>query len=377
MPGKPVIIIDETGVIKDIMDASVAGEDIQQLKGIITPGFVNAHCHTELSHLKGQVPEGTGLVQFVQQIMSKRNLQHSPEQKQVLIKAAVQQMYNSGIVAVGDICNTSDSLAAKKNSSLHWHNFIEVTGFVGATANKRFTDLGPVKDEFLHEAVNKQNYFNTTLAPHAPYSVSEQLFELINADTAGQLTTIHNQEAAAENELYQKKAGGFLELYQNIGIDISYFNATGKTSLQSWLPHLNRQQKIISVHNNFTSQHDIDFVKQTNPGISFCICINANRYIEQINPPIELLMKNNCNMVLGTDSLASNHQLNIWEEIKTIRQQFASINLETLLQWATSNGAAVLQMNDVLGSIEKGKQPGLVLIEKPDDLINSTAKRID
>lgn len=377
MPGKPVIILDENGSVKDITDFSDAGDDVQHLKGIICPGFINAHCHVELSHLKGQVPAGTGLVQFVQQVMSKRNLQHSTEQKQVLIKAAIQHMYNSGIVAVGDICNTTDSIEAKMNSPIHWHNFIELTGFVGATAGKRFADLLPVKEAFLMQAGIQQNYFNSTLAPHAPYSVSEQLFELINAGTANQLTTIHNQETAAENELYQSKEGGFLELYQNIGIDISSFNATGKTSLQSWLPLLNKQQKIIAVHNNFSSQADIDFVKQTNKDVSFCICINANRYIEQMNPPIELLMKNNCRMVLGTDSLASNHQLNIWEEIKTIRQQFPAIPLEILLQWATSNGAAALQMEHLLGAIEKGKRPGLVLIEKPDNHLHSTAKRID
>lgn len=377
MPGKPVIIVDEKGAIADITNLPEAGDDVQQLNGIICPGFINAHCHVELSHLKGQVREGTGLVQFVQEVMTKRNQQHSPEQKQVLIKAAVQQMFNSGIVAVGDICNTADSVESKKNSSLHWHNFIELTGFVGTTAHKRFDDLQQVKNEFLHQGSERQVYFNTTLAPHAPYSVSAQLFELINTGTAGQLTTIHNQETAAENELYQTKSGGFLELYQSIGIDISSFNATGKTSLQSWLPYLSKQQKIIAVHNNFTSQADIDFIQQTSKDINFCICINANRYIEQINPPIELLMKNDCNMVLGTDSLASNHHLNIWEEIKTIRQQFPEISLATLLQWATSNGAAALEMTDLLGSIEKGKRPGLVLIENPEDLQHSTAKRID
>lgn len=377
MLGKPVIIVDEKGAIADITNLPEAGDDVQQLNGIICPGFINAHCHVELSHLKGQVREGTGLVQFVQEVMTKRNQQHSPEQKQVLIKAAVQQMFNSGIVAVGDICNTADSVESKKNSSLHWHNFIELTGFVGATANKRYTDLQPVREAFLLQAGNQQNYFNTTLAPHAPYSVSEQLFELINTGTALQLTTIHNQETAAENELYQTKSGGFLDLYQTIGIDISSFNATGKTSLQSWLPYLSKQQKIIAVHNNFTSQADIDFIQQTSKDINFCICINANRFIEQINPPIELLMNNNCKMVLGTDSLASNHHLNIWEEIKTIRQQFSGISLATLLQWATSNGAASLQMNELLGSIEKGKRPGLVLIENPEDLQHSTAKRID
>lgn len=383
LPGKPVIIIDKQGLIQDLVDFTEAGDDVEHFTGMITPGFINAHCHAELSHLKGQVPEGTGLVQFVQQVMNKRTQQHSEEQKAILIRAATQQMHNSGIVAVGDICNTADSLPAKKDDKMHWHNFIEVTGFIGATAAKRLADLQPVKEQFVLEKlmVGKQKYFNTTLAAHAPYSVSQQLFQLINNDTAAQLTSIHNQETAAENDLYQTKSGDFLHLYQNIGIDIDSFEQTGKSSLQSWFPYFSQQQKIIAVHNNFTNQSDLDFVKKrTKTGkqsISFCICINANRYIEKINPPIELLVKNNCNIILGTDSLASNHQLSIWEEIKTIKQQFQSIHLETMLQWATSNGATALQMDDIIGTIEKGKQPGLVLIDNIKDLSIASVKRID
>jgi cytosine/adenosine deaminase-related metal-dependent hydrolase len=89
-------------------------------------------------------------------------------------------------------------------------------------------------------------------------------------------------------------------------------------------------------------------------------------------PDIDLLMKHDCDIVLGTDSLASNHQLSILEEIKTIHQQFPHIGTETMLRWATSNGARALQMGSFLGSFEKGKKPGVVLINK-DSL---SAKRL-
>ena len=84
-------------------------------------------------------------------------------------------------------------------------------------------------------------------------------------------------------------------------------------------------------------------------------------------PPIQLLIENNCNIVLGTDSLASNYSLNLLDEMKTIQKNFPGIPLEKILQWATINGAKALQMENTLGSFEKDKKPGIVLIENIEE----------
>ena len=119
------------------------------------------------------------------------------------------------------------------------------------------------------------------------------------------------------------------------------------------------------VHNVHTSEEDIFFSQQSaiSSRLYWCLCPNANKYISQQLPDIDLLMKNDCKIVLGTDSLASNRQLSILEEIKTIRQYFPNIDMEKMLKWATSNGAKALQMDSLLGSFEKGKKPGVILIE--------------
>ncbi|MEJ7674530.1 MAG: amidohydrolase family protein [Chitinophagaceae bacterium] len=125
--------------------------------------------------------------------------------------------------------------------------------------------------------------------------------------------------------------------------------------------------KIILVHNTFTKQSDIDFIKQEQENFEktyFCLCINANKYIEDWLPPVELFLKNDCNIVLGTDSLASNSSLNLLDEMKTIQNIVPDITLEVMLQWATINGAKVLEMDKKLGSFEKGKKPGCSLIRK-------------
>ena len=373
LDGHFVLITTTEGAIVEIVNITDAGDDIETFNGLLTPGFINAHCHVELSHLKGFIKSGSGLVEFVQQVMGKRDA--SDEWKLDKMQTAVQEMYDKGIAAVGDICNTTDTIAIKQKSKLHWHNFIEVSGFTDGGANKRLADIKKVYDNFYNNGLLK-----TSLSPHAPYSVSKTLFSQLNNETANQHITIHNQECAAENDLYQNKSGGFLELYKNFGIDISSFEPTGKTSLKSWLPYFTNNQSIISVHNTFTSQADITFYQQLNTQLYFCLCVNANKYIEQKLPPIDLLVKNNCTIVIGTDSYASNWQLDILEEIKTIQQETSfTIPLSEILKWATFNGAKALQMDHTLGSFEKDKKPGVVLIQgikNSNTTAHSSAKRI-
>lgn len=371
-----VLITDPEGKVIDIVEKKGAGDNIEIHRGLLSPGFINGHCHLELSHLKGVIPPKTGLVSFVQQVMSGRGAEE--EKKLHAMLAAEQEMYSTGTVAVGDICNTIDSLTVKQNSKIKWHNFIEVSGFTDAFAEKRFTDAKQVAEKF--SMLNSQ----CSIVPHAPYSVSKKLFELINDATYNKLITIHNQESEEENKLYENKSGHFLDLYKNFGIDISAFEPTGKTSLQSWLPYLNNLQSIISVHNTFISQADMELVSKPSSTVHrqlyFCLCPNANKYIENKMPPIELLRKNEATIILGTDSYASNWQLNLLEEIKTIQHETAySMTLQEILKWATMNGAKALRMDDQLGSFEKNKTPGIVLIDQmngSNTTSQSSAKRL-
>lgn len=96
----------------------------------------------------------------------------------------------------------------------------------------------------------------------------------------------------------------------------------------------------------------------------YCLCINANLYIENKVPPIDLFIKHNCHIVLGTDSYSSNWQLSITKEIESIKKHFPHIPEEIILQWATSSGAKALGWEDELGSFEKGKSPGIILLKK-------------
>jgi cytosine/adenosine deaminase-related metal-dependent hydrolase len=137
---------------------------------------------------------------------------------------------------------------------------------------------------------------------------------------------------------------------------------------------------VILVHNTFTKQEDIDYINEVKSAeqlLSFCICPSANIYIENTFPPVFMLLENEANVVIGTDSLASNHQLDILEELKLISGKWPKIKTDILLKWATLNGAKALQMDDTLGSFKKGMQPSIVLIEniQGDRFIESSKAR--
>lgn len=352
-----VLIVNEAGVVQELISKEDAGEDIRYVKGILSPGFINCHCHLELSHMKGLIEEHAGLVAFVGQVVQKR---HIPEEDILqAIADAEDDMLRNGIVAVGDICNTTHALAQKSKGKLYYHHFIEVMGFDPAVAERNFSIFEKVYHTYEAVFPRKQ----ISLTPHAPYSLSAALWEKVIHYPNNNLLSIHNQETQDENDWFLYKTGGFSDMYQRLQLDTSSFTASQTTSLQTYLQKVLPEQQVLLIHNVFTSQADIQYASKLPNKLFWCLCPNANQYISNAMPDVELFMKENCDIVLGTDSLASNHQLNIWEEIKTIQKFYPSISLETMLQWATSNGAKALRADDTLGSFEKGKKPGLVLIQ--------------
>jgi cytosine/adenosine deaminase-related metal-dependent hydrolase len=356
-----VLIMDEDGKVMEILAEMDAGEGIERFRGILCPGFINAHCHLELSHLKNTIPPHTGLIPFLLDVVSKRD--HDQSLILDCIENAEKEMELEGIVAVGDICNTSITLQSKCNSKIKWNNFIEVLGMKDEKAEANLLHYEGILDVFNGAATNMKS----SLVPHAPYSISNKTFEGINNRTGHSIVSMHSQENPAEDELYAKGTGDFIRLFNKLGLAESPFPVSGKSSLQSCLPYFNKQQRIILVHNTFTAAEDIvfalDHAKEYLSGIHFCICANANRYIENQMPPIDLLMKHKAEIVLGTDSYSSNWQLSIAAEIRTIRKELPEMPLQRILQWATINGARALERDDALGSFEPGKKPGIVLLD--------------
>lgn len=351
-PEGTVLITDEKGRIEALVPESDAGTDIQYIEGLLCPGFINAHCHLELSHMKGRILPGTGMIDFLLAVMQQR--QADPEAISSAIEQAEAAMLEAGIVAVGDICNTNHTVQQKLRSRLYYQNFVECSGFVPAGATSRMDAARKLLQELSETGP-------ATIVPHAPYSVSPALLQLIDAASEGKISTLHNQESHAENEFFRTGHSDFQRLFTAIGVNLDFYQAPGTTSLQAVLPYLQSAAQLILVHNVVTSEADLQALAYRNQAaISFCLCPGANLYINNILPPVHLLRQSGFQIVLGTDSLASNHQLSIAEEVKLIQHHFPDIPQAEVLQWATLNGARALGCGDILGSFESGKKPGLV-----------------
>lgn len=358
-----VLILEPDGTIAGLIAAEEAGDDIKVYNGILTPGFINCHCHLELSHLKNVIPPHTGLIEFLCAVVTKRGFPADFIQQE--IEKAEKEMEENGIVAVGDIGNTADTASIKSSSRIRWQNFVEVLSFTDAKAAENIDHYQQVATQMENALKNNATPHRTSLVPHAPYSISPQTFQRINQLTANQIISIHNQEHPAEDVLYQTGGGDYLKLFKIFGMDASPFPVTGKTSIRSVLPYFNNGQTVLLVHNTCMTEPDISWANEyaaaNDIQLVYCICINANLYIENKCPPLDLFIKHNCRMVLGTDSYSSNWQLNMAKEIAAIQKHFPQLPVETVLQWATANGASALQWEDALGSFEKGKKPGVVL----------------
>ncbi len=361
---KAIIEADNYGKIINIINTNGQLEEQESLEfhnGVIVPGFVNAHCHIELSHMKGMIgnSSGRGLPGFIDEIISKR---YFPEDLNEQIEKADKEMQKKGIVAVGDISNTDDSFAVKQNSSIHYQTFIEAFTLSDEKVNETFSQA---KDNYYK--LKKLN-LPGTIVPHAAYSVPDKLYTMIAEfeDDKSKIISVHNQETPGEDELIKNKTGDLAEVLIKKGFLLKQFSYPGETALQTNLHYLNKKDNILLIHNTFSKEKDIESAENFSDKIYWVFCPLSNLYIEKTLPDIPLFFKKGVKICFGTDSYASNTELSILSEMKAVTKTFPEIPFEELIEAATLNGAEALKIDDKYGSIEPGKTPGLNLITSFD-----------
>ncbi len=361
-----VIIVDNQGKIlkidrRDNHDAA----SLEYYKGVLVPGFINTHCHLELSHMKGKVATGTTLIPFIKGVVTQRSAE--AEVIADAIERAEKEMIDGGIVAVGDISNVTDTFAQKEKGNLRYYTFIEMFDFLQENdADKEFE-----KYKAVYDALPLAKGSRKSVVPHAPYSVSRHLFKKINElnKKEGITVSIHNQETQAEQDMFMYGNGGFYDFYGKFGITLDKSKPSGKTSIHYALENLPPSVKTLFVHNTLTSKADIGAAQMWSENVYWATCPNANLYIENRLPNYQHFIDDHVRMTIGTDSLTSNWQLSILEEMKTIQCFQSYVPFEILIRWATLNGAQALGFDDTLGSFDIGKTPGINLLDLENDFI--------
>jgi aminodeoxyfutalosine deaminase len=341
--GKPlrrgVVTAADDGTILAVEDTG--GELVERAatefyNGIIIPGLVNCHSHLELSHMRDLITGGGGLQAFILAVSDRRKAEQD-----VIVAAAERadrEMYDGGVVACGDISNTTVSFDVKRKSSIRYITFTELFGSDPLLAGSRMSEALRVA------AAAAEAGLPGNITPHAVYSVPEPLFTLVRQHiTPDSVISLHFLESDDERRM----AGGHVE------------RALTLASVSS---------RLILVHNTVITRGETERLASVG-NTWFCLCPSSNMRISNTMPPVTLLRDITDRIVAGTDSLASNDRLDMLTELRLLHEASPETTLEEVIRWGTINGAEALKMSESLGSIEPGKKPGLLLLE-PVDLVN-------
>ncbi len=366
--GSPIkngyVKVDDNGVVVEVGELDGECEDTEFYNGILCPGFTNAHCHIELSHLKGLFKEATGMSGFINQINELRSSAEEPERRRAL-EEQFDRLYSEGTSAMGDISNCSESFDKKASSPLMTRSFIELFGTLPEEVEEVIASgkaLEKKAEEFGIKAA---------ITPHSCYTMSPQLLSRAAQEgLKSGFLSYHSQESQEEEDLLISGTGALAENYK--GRNLPTPPVTGKPALLYFIERLAAfselpvKGRIMLVHNVATNQESIDAALASLEEPFWTICPLSNIFIHRELPPLDLMRKNKLAICLGTDSLSSNHILSIVEEIKCLHEHFPHIELEEILLWACYNGAKAIGFESVLGSFEPGKRPGVVLIDNID-----------
>lgn len=347
-----------------ILSVGTCDESEMVEAGAIVPGFVNAHCHVELSHLHGKFRKGTGMAGFIDQINELRDWA-GRETKITLVQKWMDKMWEDGVSAMADISNDDSSFGVKAVHPMYTRTFLEVFGSEPEMCEdvmKGVTEL---------DALAEETGIDAAPTPHSCYTMSQQL---LTASAAAGLAkgyiSYHSQESQEEEDLLRTGTGAMYENRKRSGMSTP--PVTGESSLKYFLDRLSYaheapyDEHVLLVHNVCLAQDDIDAARKSFNNVYWAICPLSNIFIHNALPPVPLMRRNGLKITVGTDSLSSNDDLDMVKEMYCIHKSFPEVPMNEILTWACANGAQFLKKDDVLGSLTPGKCPGIVMISDID-----------
>lgn len=353
-----IIEVDDEGRIVSIINPGSSFKEIHSTEfhnGIIIPGFVNAHCHLELSHLLGKIPQKQGIATFIRAVTEERLKFQDSTQKS--IANAIKELELTGTVAVGDICNTTDTLDLKVKSEIHFHNFIEVFGINQNNSDKVFELANTIKTRFLESYPG-----STSITPHSTYSLSKNLWNRVSTEinNSKMPVSIHFAESLPEYEFLKTGSGPIFDRYKFL--NIPFETPFGLSPLDVVFNNVDPNNDVLLIHNTFASIDELLQINGHYRKVTFVTCPESNIYIENSMPALAEMHRAGLRIAIGTDSLASASTLSMLYHINLLLDNFKEISFADILKWATLNGAEALNIESRFGTLEVGKNPGLNLI---------------
>jgi cytosine/adenosine deaminase-related metal-dependent hydrolase len=342
---------DRAGAVRDL--GSVA----------LMPGLVNAHTHLELSCQRGEVPPADEFVTWIRGVLAARRRRPDPGAPDVVqpVERAIEEAVAAGTAAVGDISNTLVTFEPLARSPLAAVVFYELVGFntadpagVVEQARRRLDDLSPT------------GLVRLSLAAHAPYSVSTGLFRAIRDAIDRDRSvpwSVHLAESTAEVEFLESAGGPWRTLLEELAAwdpawvaprvsPVEYLDAAGLVDA-----------RLLAVHGVQMTEGDL--ARLAARGTTLVTCPRSNAHTGAGDPPLEAFYRSGVRVAVGTDSLASVTDLNVFSELAAMRALAPSLEASSLLDSATRQGARGLGIDADYGTIEPGKRARLIAVDVP------------
>lgn len=340
---------DYEGRLLDVADVdTIKPGDRLRYQGALCPGLINAHCHLELSHLKGKIPRGTGFAGFAERLVAQR-YEADETLRTEARKKAERKVWYSGARAVFDVCNDyADAQAAQDDQEPFVFNFLEVFGLTpesGAAA---------LENARTHHLRLGEKY--SALAPHAPFSVLPETMRALSEHAIANDAPVsfHFMESEGEMELFAHNTGELAEFFRKTGLTFQPPRAHPLDYAADYFPS---ESRLLLVHCVECGAEELQCIQEIWPDAHICLCPRSNEYIHGKLPDFALFdYSRTC---FGTDSLASNDDLNLIEEIKVAQAVYPELTTDTLLNCLTAVPAKFMRWNEY-GALRKGAKPGLV-----------------
>lgn len=353
--------IIRVGAYKDLKKEKGSQKLIDLEDLVIMPVLTNAHLHLELSALRFRIPPSGKFILWVRQLLKKRGTL-SPLETVDSAKIASQELLKEGIGIIGEITNSALTIEVLKDLPLCAYIFQEIISFRG---NYTLKDLKDISSKI-----------KLTYSPHAPYTVSPLLLQAIKAynQKRKKIFTMHCAESLEEIEFLKTGGGPIAELLKERGQWNESFTPP-KTSPVKYLDSLGLlDDRTLLVHALHLEEDDYPIL--ANRKVKICICPRSNLYTGAGFPNLPKLLSYQIEVVIGTDSLASNDRLSIFEEIKTLYSFYPDISPLKLLKIATSEGAKFFGFEEY-GTLKEGAYANFIAISTSSPLSSSLDKALE
>ena len=343
--------IADVGKFPEI-SARHAGEEIVDLgEQTLLPGLINAHCHLDYTCLRGEIPRQKSFTDWIRAINAEK-AKLSPGDYVRSINEGFAEAKRFGTTTIANLTAFPELIERIQPPIRTWW----------------FAELIDVRDpgranEIVDLAVKKLKVAkHWGLAPHAPFTASEKLYrrceEAANEDFLRLAT--HLAESREEMSMFRDASGPLFQFMQEIARPME--DCGHETSLAYFTRHVDTEEPWLITHLNELAESDFDLLLGAKPNFHIIHCPRSHEYFGHSPFQFEKLCQLGFNICLGTDSLASNDDLNLFAEMRAFRKEFPNISPEEVLNMVTVNSAHALRQEDALGKIRSDYFADLIAV---------------